>query len=77
MPVDAAERYSRMPVAGALLQLSEGPPARSSDRADFPLPCRYLVVHRPASSAALLTYVQQLTADRIASDETRDLYRLR
>ena len=39
--------------------------------------CRYLVVNRAASSAAVLTYVQQLAAERIASDESRDLYRIR
>ena len=78
MPLDAAERYTRMPVAGALLQLSEGAPvAEPPDRADSPVPCRYLVVHRPASSPALLAYVEQLAADRIAPDEERDLYRLR
>ena len=41
------------------------------------LPCRYVVVNRPASSADELRYVQRLPADRIASDESRDLYRLK
>ena len=78
MPKGAAERYTRMPVAGALLQLSEGAPtAPSPEVANSPAPCRYLVVHRPASSAALLAYVEQLAADRIARDDARDLYRLR
>jgi len=78
MPAGAAQRYTAMPVAGALLQLSDGKvPVPSVGLADAPLPCRYLVVHRPATSGALLTYVEGLPADRIASDESRDLYRLR
>jgi hypothetical protein len=34
-------------------------------------------VNRAASSAALLTFVEGLAADRIARDDERDLYRLR
>jgi hypothetical protein len=39
-------------------------------------PCRYLVVHRAASSSELLAYIRQLPADLIATDDARDLYRL-
>jgi hypothetical protein len=79
MPAGAADRYMRLPVTGPLIQLSDGKAAAPSlDLADdAPLPCRYLVVHRSASSPALRTYVEGLPADRIAFDEARDLYRLR
>jgi hypothetical protein len=77
MPADAAQRYAANPVTANLLRLSGGrapPPATLTT--DSP-PCRYLVVDRVSSSAALRTYVAQLPGDRIASDEARDLYRLR
>jgi hypothetical protein len=77
MPVDAAERYAKNPVTATLLRLSGGAAAPSSDLSADPSPCRYLVVDRAASSAALRSYVEQLPADRIATDERRDLYRLR
>jgi hypothetical protein len=39
-------------------------------------PCRYLVVNRATTSPILASYLQLLPARRIASDATRDLYRL-
>jgi hypothetical protein len=81
MPVDAQGRYERMAIAGPLLRLSSGSPAdaanTTADKAGGDQPCRYLVVHRPATPPALLSYVKQLPADLVASDESRDLYRLR
>jgi hypothetical protein len=81
MPPRAKERIEGMPVAGPLLELSSRPEAARSRpvaTADAPeQTCRYLVVNRAASPAAVLSYVQQLPAERIASDESRDLYRLR
>ena len=75
MPVDAADRYAKLPVTAPLLRLSDG--AGSAYLPAGEPPCRYLVVDRAASSAALVAYVTSLRADRIASDEARDLYRLR
>jgi len=81
MPPRAKERIEGMEVAGPLLELSSGPAAdmtRPAAIASNPgQTCRYLVVNRAASPAAVLTYVQQLPAERIASDESRDLYRIR
>jgi hypothetical protein len=77
MPADAAERYRRYPLTAALLRLSGDtaapPPVSSSD----PAPCQYLVVDRRSSSTELRAYVAQLPGDLIASDEDRDVYRLR
>ncbi len=75
MPADAAKRYATLPVAAPLLRLSDG--AGSAFLPTGDPACRYLVVNRGASSAALLAYVASLKADRIASDDARDLYRLR
>ncbi len=75
MPVDAADRYAKLPVTAPLLRLSEG--AGSAYLPTGEAPCRYLVVDRIASSAALRGYVASLRPDRLASDERRDLYRLR
>ena len=77
MPVDAAERYAKSPVTAALLRLSDGAAPPSNDPGRGQSPCRYLVVDREASSAALRSYVEHLPADRIAVDGRRDLYRLR
>jgi hypothetical protein len=78
MPARAEERYLGMPIAGPLLRGGGwvDTAAGTEERVDD-IPCRYLVVNRPASSADELGYVQRLPADRIASDESRDLYRLR
>ena len=75
MPPRTQERIEAMAVAGPLLRAG-GTDDVSRPTADGPS-CLYLVVNRPASSAAELAYVARLPADRIASDETRDLYRLR
>jgi hypothetical protein len=76
MPREAAAKYGQMPVVASLLALSDG---RSADppRAGERPPCLYLMVHRAAASPALRAYVEQLAGDRLASDEERDLYRLR
>jgi hypothetical protein len=77
MPADAANRYEHMPVAGTLLALSGdagGTAALDGDVAASP--CRYLVVRRSASSAALLAYVATLSAQRLIVDGDRELYRL-
>jgi hypothetical protein len=78
MPADAEKRYLGMPITGPLLRAGKGvdAPIGIETRGDE-LPCRYLVVNRPASSAAELGYVQRLPAERIASDESRDLYRIK
>jgi hypothetical protein len=77
MPADSAARYTHMPVTGTLMQLSDNRPEWATKAVDGVPPCRYLVVHRAASSAALLAYVQQLPADHLAADDERDLYRFR
>jgi hypothetical protein len=86
MPADAAERYGRNPVTATLLRLSGGTAAPTTVDGESTTagpaeveatPCRYLIVDRASSSAALQAYVAQLPADRIASDEGRDLFRLR
>jgi hypothetical protein len=77
MPADAAERYRRYPLTAALLRLSGDTAAASPVSTSDPAPCRYLVVDRRTSSAELQAYVAQLQVDRIASDEDRDVYRLR
>jgi hypothetical protein len=79
MPADAADRYARMPVAGSLLRLSAGEPlpdARDTREDATQSPCRYLVVHRSAASAALLDYVTSLRPTLIASSGNDELYRL-
>ena len=73
MPADAAQRYERMPIVGALLRLSDGRPA-GADAGDGP--CRYFVVNRTATPAALRSYMQQLPLTRLAGDEARDLYQV-
>lgn len=80
MPKDTAERYERMPIAGALLRLSDGRPEAATASTPIDLtqsPCRYVVVNRASSSAALLEYVGRLPVDLIESADGRDLYRLR
>jgi hypothetical protein len=77
MPVNAADRYRGHPLTAMLLRLSGDTAAPSAARSSDPSPCEYLVVDRRSSSAELKAYVAQLPADRIASDEARDVYRLR
>jgi hypothetical protein len=77
MRTDTAQRYEAMPVVGALLRLSDGRPDSSGPpdvRQSF---CRYLVVNRPRTSAELRAYVQQLPLELVATDEERDIYRVR
>jgi len=78
MPADARERYQRMPLVASLLAASD----RAADPVSFDGdgsagPCRYLVLHRPSSSAALVSYVEKLPARELASDAGIVLYRLR
>jgi hypothetical protein len=77
MPVDAQRRYEEMPIVGALMRISDHRPAEAPAVGAASAPCRYLVVHRAASSPELLAYIRELPADLIATDDARDLYRLR
>ena len=77
MPADTQRRYEEMPIVGALLRMSDHRPAKAPAIERAMAPCRYLVVHRAASSVELLAYIRQLPADMIATDDARDLYRLR
>jgi hypothetical protein len=77
MPVDAAERYRRFPLTATLLRLSGDTAAFSPAPGSGFSPCQYLVVDRQSSSAEILQYVATRPADHIATDEGRDLYRLR
>jgi hypothetical protein len=77
MPATAAAWYRQNSFTAALLSLSVGDAApRPADHQLDPPPCRYLVVDRASSPAALRAFVDRLHADRLASDERRDLYRL-
>ena len=80
MPADAESRYARTPVVADLLARSSGE-QRSSIVKEPPedpglSPCRYLVVHRLASSQELLDYVKSLHSTLIASAANDELYRL-
>jgi hypothetical protein len=78
MPADAADRYQRTPIAGTLLALSDGAALPASpDTRVAGSPCRYIVVHRAATSGALAAYLQFLALERIATDSERDLYQIR
>jgi len=77
MPPRARERISAMAVAGRLLNLNRGGWVDGDRELFEAAACRYLVVNRPASTTAELDYVARLPADRIASDEARDLYKMR
>ena len=72
MPANAAARYEEMPIAGALLRLSDGRPDGGTLPVDDSV-CRYLVVNRGAGSAALHKYVEHLPLVHVASDQARDL----
>jgi hypothetical protein len=76
MPADAADRYYRLPVVGTLLALSNGAAPPASVDVEGRSPCRYLVVRRSASSAALLRYVAGLHAEPMMAEGDRDLYRV-
>ncbi len=80
MPADAESRYARTPVVADLLALSSGG-QRSRIMKETPedpalCPCRYLVVHRLASSQDLLDYVTSLHATLMTSAANDELYRL-
>jgi hypothetical protein len=82
MPAGSEERYESLPVTSTLLELSRREDERShttpmgDSAALTDAPCRYLVVTRAAASPALQAYISTLPARRLASDGTRDLYRL-
>jgi hypothetical protein len=78
MPPDAVERYRRMPIVGTLLSLSSGqePESPLTDVDIAASPCRYLVVHRAASSSALLSYIKSLAVAPVGSFGDDELYRL-
>lgn len=78
MPVGVHERYSGMPIVGTLIALSSGAPLPARPDIDTAnSPCSYLVVDRRSTPAALAAYIERLAPRRIASDEERDLYRIR
>jgi hypothetical protein len=78
MPPNVVERYRAMPIVGTLLSLSSGqePGSPLADVDVAASPCRYLVVHRAASSAALLSYIDSLSVKPIAKAGDDELYRL-
>jgi len=77
MPIDAAERYRSMAVAGPLLALSDGAAAPvQAANGSSSSPCRYLVVHRAAASPSLLAYVTSLHATHMGASDGVELYRL-
>jgi hypothetical protein len=71
MPADAADRYAKLPVTSGLLRLSDAEGSAFLPAGESP--CRYLVVDRAASSAALRAFVASLAPQRLASDDRRDL----
>ena len=78
MPADAHARYERTPVAATLLAASDGAaPAPPFDRDVAGAPCRYLVLHRAGSPAAVISYVENLPATEIAASDGLVLYRLK
>ena len=76
MPADAVSRYEEMPMVGTLLRLSDGRAYSGSSSVDVS-PCEYLVVNRDRVSQELRAYIGRLPLDRIASDDVRDLYRVK
>ena len=77
MPADAHARYERTPVAATLLAASDGAaPPPPFDRDVARAPCRYLVLHRASSPAAVISYVENLPATQIAASDGLVLYRL-
>jgi hypothetical protein len=78
MPADAAERYRRIPIAGTLLALSDGASLPAQPDLDVSAsPCRYLVVHRGATTTSLVSYLQLLKPKLIAEDSEHSLYQIR
>ncbi len=80
MPAGTADRYAALPLTSTLLRLSR----RDDERREEPrteirngvAPCRYLVVNRLTAPASLQAYVASLPVERLASDDSRDVYRL-
>ena len=77
MPVDAAQRYLTALLQRAAADPDDDPAPAGVMLASSEQPCTHLVVDRASSSAALTSYVGRLPADHLATDERRDLYRLR
>ena len=78
MPADARDRYRRTPIAATLLDVSDGAALSASADVDVTqAPCRYLVLHRSSSSAALVSYVEKLHARELAADADLALFQLR
>jgi hypothetical protein len=80
MPADAEQRYEALPMTSTLLRLSRRADERREEpRTEIrgaPDPCRYLVVNRVTAPASLQGYVASLPVERLASDDSRDVYRL-
>jgi len=76
MPADAARRYEEQPLTASLLRLSEQLGTNEVGRYEQ-APCRYFVVNRNSVPASLRRFIETLPADRIGTDDTRDLYRVR
>jgi len=85
MPPGAERRYESMPVVGTLLRLSRRPGELTNDGASSGAPdthelaagpCRYLVVNRGAASDQLQRFVRSLPVQLMATDASRDVYRL-
>jgi hypothetical protein len=74
MPADAGDRYAKLPVTAGLLRLSSGEGSAFLPPGD--IPCRYLIVNRATSSAALRAFVASLAPQRLASDDSRDLFEI-
>lgn len=74
MPPDVASSYERMPIVGNLLRLSSGRDARD-EPTPSDVPFRYVVIHSPEASAALLSYIQsRLILEPIAAADGRQLF---
>jgi hypothetical protein len=82
MPAYAEQQYETLPVTSTLLRLSRrddergyAEPRTQAHEATVG-PCRYFVVNRAASSASLRAYIASLPVELVASDGSRDVYRL-
>ena len=75
-PTEYAERYLGTPLVGNLLRISIGEPPLPEVPAGSP-PCRYIVVHRDMTPAAVTDYMHAtLALEMLESDGRVDLYRI-
>ena len=75
-PTEYAERYLGTPLVGNLLRISIGEPTLPEVPAGSP-PCRYIVVHRDMTPAAVTDYMHAtLALEMLESDGRVDLYRI-